>query len=139
MFFPSVVSIINFFGNRDIVFNYIKYQKKEVNVDSLIYLDSEGTNTENVYGYSKELDNYNTEILFGSIHDDSIGYKLNIDSTGIAKKLIWYRKGSKKAYPAKKNDNEFPINKHLTKIFTLPVLWLISTILLILFWKKYLK
>ena len=48
-----------------------------------------------------------------------------MDKNGIIKTDIWYREKSKNAYPAKKNDDSFPIFNFLFLHIKLPLIWII--------------
>ena len=126
-FFPMITDLIILMRNKELTVNYQNYIKKNILIDSLSYFDNDGANATNVYGYSKELNNYKTEVLFGIRENYSVIENSRFD--------VWYKKGSKYAYPANKKDLVFPIKSFLFNSLKLPVIWIISLSIFIYLYK----
>ena len=129
LLFPVITNLTFLIRDRDLIINYKQYIKKYVHIDSLEFEDFDGNDAEWVYGYSKKLDNYKTQIIFNSIKDNSIAKDLEMKENGQVYKYIWYKKNIYKAYPANLKDANFPINKYLFNIFKLPFIWSISVLI----------
>ncbi len=110
-FLPSLLSFINLYRDRNIMFNSNKYENRNIMIDSILDDDQEGATGSDIYGYSKTLDNYNTKIIFGFVNDDSYKEKLGLDSKDC--RHVWLRKGHKYGYPASKFDKKYPIKHEL--------------------------
>lgn len=140
LFFPSLAEILSLLSqDRDVLFNSKKYIKKEVLIDSLRFIDMDGSDTEDVYGYSKDLNNYVIEIQLGSVNDESVAQDLNMDNEGNVKKKVWYRNESKVSYLANEEDRKFPFFLFLYNSLKLTFLWIVylsSTIFLYRMRKK---
>ncbi len=134
---PSVgvlLSLIN--QHNDILINSKNYIKKEVVIDSLIFEDLDGTNYEDVSGFSKQLNNYKTEILLGSVRDDFVNYDLGFDSKGKLIKNVWFHNNHKYAYISEEKQELFPVREFIFKKVKLPLLWIILIILTIFIQKQ---
>ena len=131
VFIYSLISIVT---NRDVLINSEKYKKVNVVVDSIIDINSEGSTDGEIYGFSKELDNYKTEIIFGTIMDDDYPEKLGLDS--LKKRHVWFRKGKRWAYPANSEDKYFPIRGFIYKKIKTSLIFLILMCLTICFFKR---
>lgn len=134
-FFPSMHNIFSVFYYKDVVVNYEKYQKKYVVIDSLDYINNNGSNYDKVNGYSKQLNNYKTKILFGKIIKGSNVRMEGMDDKGIIRRFIWYRPGINFAFPANKEDKVFPAKKYLYTNLKIPSLWLLSIIISLVTYK----
>lgn len=130
-FFPMVLHFMFVVRDRDLLFNYDKYINKLVVVDSLQYMNMDGSNADRVDGFSKELNNYKTMILFGNIKRDSDYLSKGIEHNGRIKRHIWYRQGNDYAYPVGENVNEykFPIKNYIYDRLKFPFLWFFSIFL----------
>lgn len=136
LFFPSLAEISSLlYQDRDVLFNSKKYIKKEVIIDSLRFVDMDGSDTEDVYGYSKDLNNYSIEIQLGSVNDESVAQDLNMDNEGNVKKNVWYRNESKVSYLANNKDRKFPFFLFLYNSLKLSILWFLSLSSLIILYK----
>lgn len=114
MFLPTLASVINLIvEDKDILIQSKDFKKKEVVIDSLQFLDMDGSDSEDVYGYSKDLNNYKIEIKLGSVNDESISQDLGMDYDGTIQRYVWYKNGSKFAYKADKKDLIFPLSSFL--------------------------
>ena len=134
--FPMILDVIFLIRDRDLIINHTKYKKENVVIDSLSFNNPNGSDATRIDGYSKELDNYKTRIIFGQVKDNQISNKTRMDEKGIIKTDIWYRKKSKYAYPADANDLFFPINKFLYSRISLPIIWIVFLIINFLLYKK---
>ncbi|MEG1589267.1 hypothetical protein [Chryseobacterium sp.] len=137
--FPMILDIIFLIRDRDIIINHTNYKKKNVVIDSLSFNNPNGSDATRIDGYSKELDNYKTMIIFGQTKDNQISNKTKRDENGIIKTDIWYREKSKYAYPATATDFSFPINKFLYSKLSLPIIWIVFLIINFLLYKKIKK
>jgi hypothetical protein len=134
---PSLGNLLSIITtHKDILLHYEKYLKKEIVVDSLKFSDLDGSDYEDVSGYSKFLNNYKTEIILGSVKDDNVSEDLGMKENGELKMFLWYREGINIAYPAKKEDIKFPIRNFIYKKIKFSILWLLTTIIIILMYKK---
>ena len=127
-FFPAIGDICSALYYKDIYVNFDKYHKRYILIDSLTYMNTDGSDTDRVDGYSKELNNYKTIILFGKIKRDNHDISLGVDSVGNLNRYVWYRKGIDFAIPGKKNKKEFPIKDFLYKNLKIPVFWFLAII-----------
>ena len=135
-FFPMILDLIFLIRDREVVCKHNEYKKKNIVIDSLHFGNPDGSDVTRVDGYSKNLDNYKTIIIFGQIKDNEISKKTGMDKNGIIKTDIWYREKSKNAYPAKKNDDSFPIFNFLFLHIKLPLIWIILLLINIFLYKK---
>lgn len=135
--FPVLLSLIYIIRDRDLLINYEKYIKKSVLIDSLNYTNMDGSDTDRVDGYSKELNYYKTTILFGDIkRNQNIGDE-EMDDNGAFKQYVWYKKGEDFAYPANKKDKKFPIKDFIYHKIKIPLAWMFAIFLTLLLNKKY--
>ncbi|WP_345144701.1 hypothetical protein [Flavobacterium ginsengiterrae] len=88
-------------------------------------MNTDGNNNPRIDGYSKQLNNYKTIILFNKNSNERNYFK---DEKGLLKGFVWHRKGVDFAFPAKKEDSVFPVKKYLRKNLKIPILWLFSII-----------
>ncbi len=138
-FLPSVGVVLSLANQHgDLLMNSKSYIAKEIIIDSLIFEDLDGSNYEDVSGFSKQLNNYKTEIVLGSVRDNYVDKDLGIDSNGKLKKNVWFHNKHKYAYLSKKKEKEFPIKEFILKKVKLPLLWIISIIVTV-FMQKYIK
>jgi hypothetical protein len=136
-FFPIVLHFIFLFRDRDLLINHEKYSNKLVVIDSLEYTNMDGSNADRVDGYSKELNNYKTMILFGNIRNDDDIRMDGMDDSGVLRRFVWYRQGIDFAYPANKYEKKFPIKNYVYDRLKFPLLWFLSIFLTIFLHKKY--
>ena len=136
-FFPIVLHFIFIFRDRDLLFNHEKYSNKLIVIDSLNYTNMDGSNADRVDGYSKDLNNYKTMILFGNIRNDNNIRMEGMEDNGVLRRFVWYRKGIDFAYPADNADKEFPIKKYVYDRLKFPSVWFFSIILTIFLSKKF--
>ena len=136
-FFPIVLHFIFLFRDRDLLINHEKYRNKFVVIDSLDYTNMDGSDASRLDGFSKQLNNYKTIILFGNIKSDNHDMSLGVDSVGNLNRYVWYRKGIDFAYPAKKYEKKFPIKNYVYDRLKFPLLWFLSVFLTIFLNKKY--
>jgi hypothetical protein len=135
--FPVILNFIYIIRDRDVLINYKKYIKKTVLIDSLNYINMDGSDTDRINGYSKELNNYKTVILFGDIkRNQSVSHE-GMHENGSFKQCVWYRKGEDFAYPANKKDKKFPIKNFISDKIKLPLAWIFALFVTILLNKKY--
>lgn len=135
---PSIAGLLSLATqHKDIMLNYEKYLKKSIIIDSLEFHDLDGSDYEDVSGYSKYLNNYKTEIILGSVRDDNVSEDLGMNDDGNLKKQVWFRNGINYAYLAKEKDNQFPINVFICEKIKVPILCIISLIISILIYKKF--
>lgn len=134
-FFPVVGDFFSAFYYRDIYINHNKYKKKLIIIDSLAYENTDGSNTDNIRGYSKELNNYKTQVLFGHIRNDLDVRMEGMDDNGNLHRYVWYREGMDTAYPGEKGDKVFPIETFISKKSKIPVLWLLTIFISLLTYK----
>lgn len=133
--FPVSLDIGYLIRDRDVLINYKKYEKKYILIDSIVFSDLNGSNASRVDGYSKELNNYKTTILFGSIKDDNYTDELGMKDDGDAYKYVWYRDHINKAYPGEEKDKIFPVRKKLYSLISIPLAWLFSVFISYLLYK----
>lgn len=132
-FFPSMYNIFSTFYYRDVILNYYKYEKKYIVIDSLQYINNDGSDADKVNGYAKQLNNYKTKILFGIIKK---GERIEgMDDNGVLRRFIWYRDGIDFAFPAEKQDKLFPVKKYIYTELKIPFLWLTSLLIFFLVYK----
>lgn len=128
VFFPSMYNIFSVLYYKDIIINYENYEKKYITIDSLDYINNNGSDVDKVNGYSKQLNNYKTKILLGKIINGTNVRMEGMDDKGIVRRFVWYRSGIDFAFPAKKEDTIFPAKNYLHKKLKIPTLWLLSLI-----------
>jgi hypothetical protein len=134
---PSIASLLSITTEyRDVLLNSEKYIKKEVVIDSLEFNDLDGSDYEDVSGYSKYLNDYKTEIILGSVRDENVSQDLKMNENGNLEKYVWYRDQVNIAYEAKEEDKIFPIKEFIYKKIKILILWIISLIFIILFYRK---
>ncbi|PAM95282.1 hypothetical protein B4N84_08390 [Flavobacterium sp. IR1] len=92
----------------------------------------DGNDNPRVDGYSKELNNYKTIILF---EKQTTQDNLSIDKNGSLQGFVWYREGINFAIPANKQDKKFPLKKYIYKNLKIPILWLFVIILTFIIYK----
>ncbi len=132
-FFPMIVRVIHLYRDRNLIFESQYYKKVNIEIDSL---DSNTDGNANfVYAYSKELDNYKTEIIFGTITDENYDKIINYDKNKKLIKNVWYKKGEKFAYPYYTNYDIFPIYEFVFNSSKLIIIWIISLFLFKYFYK----
>ncbi|GIQ60062.1 hypothetical protein Flavo103_31980 [Flavobacterium collinsii] len=131
-FFPAMGDIFMTLYYRDVITNYAKYGKKYIEIDSLTYMNTDGNDNPRVDGYSKQLNNYKTIILFDKSSNDSDYFG---NENGPLKGFVWYRKGIDFAFPAKKEDTIFPVKEYIYKNLKIPLLWLFSIIIAFISYK----
>lgn len=127
--FPMFVSSLNLIEWRDFIFYYEEYKKTYAEIDSINISHSRGaTETMTFRGYSKDLNEYKTTIEFGTISFTKFNsYFYELDNKRYA--YIWYRKESEYAYPAKKEEAQFPIKEYLNENLMLFPYWILSFII----------
>ncbi len=136
MFIPSLVSVVRLiFEDKDILIHSKDFKKKEIIIDSLKFLDMDGSDSEDVYGYSKDLNNYKIEIKLGSVNDESISEDLGMDYDGNIQRYVWYKNESKFAYKADKKDLTFPLSTFLFNHLKFPLIFIISLCITLFLYK----
>ena len=139
MFLPVVLNFIFLVRDRDIIINYREYDRKNICIDSIRFEDNEGVNTEWVYGYSKQLNNYKTIILFNSIKEKELRNEIGMDENGKITRDVWFREKFKYAYPANNSDKVFPIKPFIFNYIKLPLIWITIIMLSILLYRAVKK
>lgn len=120
-------SLITTLQNSDILINTSEYTKRYVVIDSIDIYKEKGVNSGDIIGYSKELDNYKTQIKMGSFSDalfgsqrtirDVLGEEYDYDSRGKYSRYVWYRKGAKYTYITDKEEIRYPVSDVLRRRF----------------------
>lgn len=126
--FPLIVATLNVLQQKDFIFNYKEFTKIYTEIDSVDIRHSKGASDIMTFdGYSKELDAHRTTIKFGTINlakFNSFFYEENDKRYA----YIWYRKESEYAYPARKEETQFPIKECLNEHLVLLPYWVILLI-----------
>lgn len=139
----DIVSIIR---NSDILINTSEYTKKYVLIDSLYFLNRKGIDSGNIYGYSKEVNDYKTEIIIGSYSPERTVSEVlgerDEERNGYYK-YIWYKKNAKYAYVTDENEKAFPVSNFVERktgtILFIVILFIINRISRIIVKKVKLK
>lgn len=122
-----IFSLTTTLQNSDILINTSEYTKRYVVIDSIDIYQQRGVESGDIIGYSKELDNYKTQIKMGSFSDalfgsyitvrDVLGDEYDYDNREKYSRYIWYRKGAKYAYITDKEEISYPVSDVLRRRF----------------------
>lgn len=95
----------------DLIVNHKLYLKKEIVIDSLNYSNTDGQGSSAYWtGFSKELNNYKTEIAFGNLGKQT-EQELLKKVENKEKFDIWYNLKSNEVHLAKKEDKAYPMEE----------------------------
>lgn len=134
-FLFGIISITSSFSNRDIYIKFKDYRKAQIVIDSIDYSNTDGQSSAAIWwGFSKDLDNYQTKIDIGTLGKE----RQNDFLQKVAMKTkfyIWYNPIYKKAHLARKEDKQYPIKEFWISEFY-KYLFVLITYLNFIYWKN---
>lgn len=132
---PLLAGIFTLIQNNKVIFFPSTFEKRWVKIDSIYMGVKKGGDHFTIIGYSKELNNYNTQIIFGYTTNKAflsyvyIPNKEIYSGNNIYNLYVWHNPNNKYAYPAKKEDKIFPVKSYLKHYLKFLPFWLILLLL----------
>ena len=127
---PILANIFTLIQRNDILISPSSYQKKTILMDSIDFYRHKSRAISPI-GYAKELNNYKTKIIFeknAQVENFSDSSYFKNDKKNYMVQ-VWYKKGSKYAYPTKKTEKIFPVKRYIIRYLDLLPFWILCFLL----------